>query len=328
MNRRLTAVAAAAAALVLLSSPAAVAKLTPTNPPPPGGGTVTPPPAGDGTLPTGGSTDDGGSGGGDGDVGGCHAVASPSFLGLACGGAAVDREKWLEKVLDGEKPPHCWDRAMTDDERRRMHVKNDVPTGAVWYWETCQEGIHDDYTIDPGGPRLTVTPRAHFPGDTWQTPTDNQQKVVDWLDNNAGVPTPIAGVSPSSHPRVGQWVSFFDGSDDEMTVAAGTVELRAHVTGLTVEPLAKGAGHTLTCAGSGHVATAGEKPPAGGGDCWFSYAHSSAAQPDGIYSVRITADWQVDAYVDGQPFRVPFATFSKSGITGVPVTEIQTVVVP
>jgi hypothetical protein len=321
---------AAAAGLVLAGALAAPAHALDQLPPQSGGDTSSSTaPAGSGTLPTVSSSDDGGDGGGQGDVGGCHAVAVPSYLGLACGGPGVDREKWLKKVLKGEKPPHCWDRALTKEERERMHVQNGVPNGAVWYWRTCQEGINDDYTIDPGGPQITVTLDSHFPGDVWELPTENQQPVVDWLDNNAGVPTPIAGVTPSSHPRVGQWVSFFDGSDNEMTVGAGAVELRAHVTGLEVEPLGKGEGDTLHCDGAGHPAESGEKPPTThGGDCWYLYEHGSAGRRDDLYQVRITADWQVDAYVDGEPYQVPFATFTKSGITGVPVTEIQTVVLP
>ncbi|MFT4082977.1 MAG: hypothetical protein QM638_10355, partial [Nocardioides sp.] len=153
--------------------------------------------------------------------------------------------------------------------------------------------------------------------------TSRQRDLVGSVEGDRQVPAPVAGVSPSSHPRVGEQVAFFDGTADGLRVRAGSVSLHAWVTRLVVKPL--GAGHqgSVSCPGSGVVAGAGDTPGNTPGGCWWKYVASSAGLPGDVYPVEVTAFWRVDSSVGGGSW-TPFTRFTKSQVTRVPVTEIQT----
>jgi len=143
-------------------------------------------------------------------------------------------------------------------------------------------------------------------------------------------------VTPSARPHVGQWVSFVDAQKGpEVTVPAGPLTLRATLTSIDVEPLGAGNG-MISCPATGVVAT-GETPPddvAGGASpfgfhqagCWYKYDKSSIDQADESYPVNMTAHWDVETSPDGVNW-THFTDFTKSQVTDVPVTEIQTLVV-
>lgn len=294
-------------------------------------GELPPPPAsgGDTTQPPATSTGDvGGTGGDTGEVGGCAVVAVPSYLGVSCAGAADRGGKTVKEILGDDPVPGCWDDAVSDAELASMNLQNQPGEGGyTWYWERCLSGI-DKKTkeVEDGGIKIDVTLKQIDNGDPVKTLTTRQASLVKAYENNAGVPAPLAGVTPSSHPHVGQWVSFVDGTADELSVPAGAVTLRAHITSIDVKPLGADDDETVTCPGTGVRAGAADTPDSRPDGCWYKYLRSSADQPDEAYPVLMTAHWTVDTSVGGGGWE-NFTSFTKSQVTNIPVTEIQTLVV-
>lgn len=278
-----------------------------------------------------------GSGGGEGVVGNCYAVANSDYLGLVCydGSAGGGQTRSIEMILGGDELPECWHEPMTERELEALSLQNSE--NSTWHWERCLEGIDPEtLQIAPDGVDVSVGYVALGAGDDVTTLTTNQQDLIDTfrLDGNETIPAPVAGVSPASRPRVGAWVSFFNGTDSEVTATAGSMLLRASVTRIDVEPLGAGKAPMLTCSGNGYKAQSGETPDTVSVDaCWHKYEKSSAGEPDQKYPVQMTSHWEVE-YSEGgggwQPF-VGFGgspvTFTKSQITNHPVTEIQALVI-
>lgn len=320
MKRILATMTVALGVSMLALAPPPVAATTWNQPPSPPAASVPDP------VSTGDATGDGGR---TGTVSHCAVVAVPSYLGVSCAGAADWGAKTVKQILGKDPVPGCWDEALSDTELSAMGLSNQAgPQGYRWYWERCLHGIDPKTkTIQPGGISIDVGLTKIDNGQKTKQLTQRQQQLVAAEDNNAGVPAPVAGVTPSSHPRVGQWVSFVDGTADEVVVPAGAVTLRARVTGLDVEPLGAGGGDEVSCPGTGVKAQAGDSPATEPAGCWYKYAHSSAAQPQEAYPVRMTAHWTVETSVPGGGGWVPFTEFTKSQTTRLPVTEIQTLVV-
>jgi hypothetical protein len=308
-------------AALLLAAPAHADFNPPPPPPPPGGGTGNPPP------PAGGSGDPSSSGGTNvGTAGNCSIVSSPSYLGMSCGDGSMNRES-IKQILAGDPVPGCWDDKLTGAELDAMMLEN--RDGSTWYWHRCLEGV-DKKTMKvlPGGVHFSVELISIKDGDPVTTLTHNQQLLVNLYNTDGTIPSPIAGVSPNARPRVGGWVSFFDGTDDLVTVTAGSVILRAHVASLEVQPNGDGLAPDLTCPGSGYRAQHGQTRADHPSGCWYRYPQSSAAQDGNAYPVKVTAHWVVDVSADGGATFSQFNTFEKSQVTNVPVTEIEALVVP
>jgi hypothetical protein len=264
-----------------------------------------------------------------GQVSNCSVVSSPSFLGLSCGGDGSYTRKSVKEILKGDPVPGCWDEKLTDSELQAMDRQNG--NGSTWYWERCLTGINPKtLKIAPGGVQISMSLKGIKDGDKVTTLTGNQAQLVNFYTKNDQIPLPIAAVSPMAHPRVGGWVSFFDGAErHEVVVQAGAVVLRAREVSIDVEPLGKGKGDVLSCAGSGYRAERGESPIDHPKACWYKYPRSSAEETDNAYPVNVTAHWDVDVSAGGVagPF-TPFNSFTKSMVTQIPVTEIQALVVP
>lgn len=332
MARRLAVVLAAALAGAFFSIGSAWAD-TQTTPPPDEGSTGS---SSSSAAPSGGDTT---SDGKTGNVGGCAVVAVPSYLGLSCAGAGGGEGETAKQILDGDPVPGCWDEPVTDAELAAMGLSNQEGAGGyTYYWYRCLHGI-DKKTAVVGPDGMSITPPKLITidnGDKVVLLTQNQQRLVQAQEKNSGVPAPKTGVTPSSRPRVGQWVSFVDVSQPRVvTVDAGVLRLRATETRIDVEPLGAGKG-MVSCPDSGVVAT-GETPPndvTDGGSpfgfhqagCWYRYDHSSIDEDDEAYSVNMTAHWDVETSPDGVTW-THFTDFTKSQVTEVPVTEIQTLVV-
>lgn len=267
-----------------------------------------------------------------GQVGSCAVVSSPAFLGLSCGsatGAVVS----AEQILDGDKVPDCWHEPLTEAELAAVGYQNTPgPDGSRWYWERCMKGIDPKtFEIEPGGIRFTIGLVSIGNSDPTRSLTQNQQELVRFHNDDTQVPAPVAISSPSARPRVGSWVSFFNGTEDEVTASAGAVALHARITGIEVEPLGATKADNVACDGMGIRAEAGDTPDTLPGACWYRYEKSSSGQPlvsdQGLpsYPVVITATWSVETVLDG--LATPFNTFTKSQVTSLPVTEIQAIVV-
>jgi hypothetical protein len=271
---------------------------------------------------TGPSGDSGGSAVGT--AGNCSVVSSPSYMGLSCGDGSMTT-KSVKQILGKDAVPGCWNDELTGAELDAMSLEN--RDGTTWYWERCLKGI-DPKTMEigPGGVRFTVGLVGKKAGDKIVTLTKNQQTLVNMYSKEGTIPSPIAGVSPSATPRVGAWVSFFDGTKHLVSVQAGAVVLRAHVASIKVEPLGKGRLPELRCKGIGYRAQHGETKVNHPSGCWYRYAASSADQKDNTYPVNITAHWVVEVS-EGAGFAF-FNEFDKSQVTNIPVTEIEALVVP
>jgi hypothetical protein len=255
----------------------------------------------------------------------CSIVSSPSYLGVACGSAKGGDGPTIREILDGDPLPECWHEPLTESELAALGHTNDEDS--VWYWERCLEGI-DPKTLKVGdeGVSFTVGLVSLDPAET-VTLTPNQQDLVEFQGKDGQIPAPFAAVSPTAHPRVGAWVSFFNGTDREVTVDAGTVALRATVDRIEVQPLGEGLGDAVSCPGIGHKAVRGDSPDTHPNACWYKYEQSSAAEPDQKYPAVITAYWSVNVSEDGGATWRYFNSFSKSQVTTIPVTEIQALVI-
>jgi hypothetical protein len=274
----------------------------------------------------------GGSDSGDtatGQVDNCSIVSSPSYLGMACGSGGGSTLS-VKDILGKDPVPDCWDEPLTAAELAAVGRENTPgPNGSTWYWERCLTGIDKDtLAIGPDGIGFKIGLVSIDNGDPVKTLTDNQQKLVKFEGADRQIPAPVAVVSPSRYPRVGANVSFFDGTDPEVTAAAGGLLLRARVTSFSVKPLGEADPTTVTCPGTGVRAEKGDTPASRPGGCWYKYLHSSADQPDQKYQVDTTAHWTVEYSRNGAagPWTY-FNGFDKSQVTTIPVTEIQALVV-
>ena len=296
----------------LLSPDAAVAGFAPPTPPP----TSDPPPSSDGGTPTYGT------------VKNCAIVSSSSYLGMSCAGSSNNGHT-VKEILGSSDVPGCWDEPLSDTELVAMNVQNSPgPQGWTYYWEKCLSGIDPKTkTLEPGGISISLELKRIEHGDPVKTLDANQQQLVDGLAQHGNIPVPVAGVSPSDHARVGQDVSFFDGTPDVVQVAVGSVLLRAHIESIDVEPLGAGRPAKVSCPGTGIVAQAGDTPQSRPDGCWYRYLHSSVGQQNDSYPVQITAHWVVESSADGGATFTIFNRFTKSAVTRVPVTEIQALVV-
>jgi len=289
----------------------AQAGLTPPTPTP-----TSPPPSGDSGTPTYGT------------VKNCAIVSSSSYLGMSCAGADGGG-RTVKQILGPSDVPGCWDEKLTDSELVAMNVTNSPgPDGWTYYWGKCLSGIDPKTkTIEGDGIKITMGLIRIDNGDPVKTLDTRQWELVRGLANNSNIPVPVAGVSPADHPRVGGDVSFFDGTDDTVPVQVGAVLLRAQVTSIDIEPLGPERAPKISCPGTGVVADSGDSPRTRPDGCWYRYPRSSAAQPQDAYPVQITAHWRVEVSADGGATFTLFNRFTKSAITRVPVTEIQTLVV-
>ncbi|HET6563474.1 MAG TPA: hypothetical protein VFG72_16515 [Marmoricola sp.] len=267
-----------------------------------------------------------------GQVGNCSVVSSPAFLGLSCG-SATGAVVTAEEILDGDPVPECWHEPLTEAELAAVGYEDTPgPEGSRWFWERCMKGIDPEtFEIRPGGITFTIGLVNISNGDPTKSLTRNQQELVRFHNDDRQIPAPVAISSPSALPRVGSWVSFFNGTEDEVTASAGAVALRGRITGIEVEPLGATKSDSVACAGTGIRAEADDTPATLPSACWYRYAKSSSGQPlvsdQGLpsYPVVITATWSVDTVIDG--VATPFNTFTKSQVTSLPVTEIQAIVV-
>ncbi len=296
-------------------------------PPPPGNTDPPPPPAGGGDTPG-----DAVTGPTSGQVGDCSVVSSPSFLGLACGSGS-SQNLTVKQILHGDPLPDCWHEPLTDAELHALGLVNtDGTDGSAWYWERCLKGVQpDNLDVSPSNIHITIGLVSIPNGGEVKHLHGHQIDLLNLASDDKQVPAPVAVTSPSVRPRVGSWVSFFNGTDDTVTASAGGVTLSAGITKITVKPLGTGKPDEVSCPGSGYRARPGETPESDPTACWYRYERSSAGQPmvtneqQPAYPVLITATWGVDVTFNG--VTTPFNTFTKSQVTALPVTEIQAIVI-
>ena len=259
----------------------------------------------------------------------CTIVSGPTYIGGVCAGEG-NKGRTVKQILGDDPVPDCWDDKASDAELAAMDKQNvSGPDGYTYYWHRCLTGVDKKTkTVEPGGMHIESGLVAIPNGTPPLTLTQHQQDLVDGLADSGNVPTPVAVVSPSDHPRVGLDVAFFNASPGELTVRPLGAVIRAHVVHTSVEPLGKGVLPTIGCPGNGTVARPGQTPAEGDGLCWYKYLRSSAGQADDVYHVQITSHWVVDISPTGEPGTFErIDEFDKSAISRMPVTEVQALVV-
>ncbi|HEX7716495.1 MAG TPA: hypothetical protein VF416_04340 [Marmoricola sp.] len=259
----------------------------------------------------------------------CTIVSGPQYIGGVCAGSGREG-RTVKEILGKDPVPDCWDDPVDPDDLAAMG-KHDIPgpEGYTHYWHRCLTGVDKKTkTLQPGGMHIDTT-LITIPNVTPPTTlTHNQHVLVDGQYRRGIVPTPVAVVSPSDHPRVGLDVAYLDGSDGKLDVSPLGAVIHAYVDHIYVEPLGVGAGPTVDCPGTGKPARPGQTPVPGDGLCWYRYLRSSAGQPDDLYRVRITAHWVVEISLSGDAGTFErLDDFTKSGISRIPVTEVQALVV-
>ena len=261
-----------------------------------------------------------------GSVGSCQAAAGPSFIGLACAGSGHHQGRTVKQILGKDPVPGCWYEPLTADDLTASGKSNDPsPGGWTWYWYRCLHGITKK-SKSMANATYDIHPVKVRNGVTVKTLTKRQKRLVKGPGTNSQVPTPVIGISPADHPRVRQPVAFYDFTRGTVTANAGNVLLSAHIDHVVIRPLGVQGEEMPPCAGTGTQALVGDTPTSRPGLCWYSYDHSSADQPQQLYHAEISAYWVVTSQVAGGAPQF-FGRFTKSAITTIPVTDVQTLVV-
>jgi hypothetical protein len=259
----------------------------------------------------------------------CTIVSGPEYIGGVCAGSKAEG-KSVKEILGKDPVPVCWDDRVSDEDLTAMGKANvPGPGGITYYWRSCLRGV-DPKTkkVEPGGMHIKTFLTHLGNGTPPETLTDNQRELVDGVADRGNIPTPVAVVSPSDHPRVGLDVAFLNGSKGTLDVTPLGAYIHAYVDHTTVEPLGQGVPPKVGCRRNGTPASRGQTRVEGDGLCWFKYLRSSAGQPEDSYQVRITSHWVVEISASGKAGTFePLDDFNKSAITPVPVTEVQALVV-
>jgi hypothetical protein len=201
-----------------------------------------------------------------------------------------------------------------------------------------------DYNLDmyDGGPRAHLE-RAIVP--LSQAEMD-QCPVLDYMDRfwnqfKEGYPEPVLLVNPTVIPRVNV-PTFFSMTPDSAYILKNEPG--------NADSIYYGAGHNLTMRGVIKALTIdpgdGSKPfdclmgttrmDQGGYDhnsdpfhqmntCKYTYKRSSASQPEGMYTVKLTMHWQVDYWRSEVAGWKPVAPADVHAIQRLPVQEVQAI---
>lgn len=315
IRRTAGASAAVAACLMALTSPAFA--FGSGGPTPPAGGPNPAPVSNPGTpSDTGGTVSRG--------IGKCHVVSSPSYLGVSCGDVTGGGKTTIKDILGKDPLPGCWNERMTDREKEALNLQDTPgPDGYTYWWRKCLSGI-DKKTlkVEPGGVQITWGWQA-IPNTKGKVVvlTKNQQKLIQFKASQGMIPTPLAAIAPTGSPVVNQQVAFFDGTDHEVQLSEGGLQLQAKVTKLVVHPSDDGT--SASCPGAGVNVGAHDSRASQPNACWYHFRKSSADQPDQRFAGSITASWEVRYSTDNGKTWQPLNKFDKNGLSSQQVNEIQ-----
>jgi hypothetical protein len=201
-----------------------------------------------------------------------------------------------------------------------------------------------DYNLDQydGGPKAHVE-RAIVPVSDAERAQCPNVGYMDrfWNDFHEGYPSPVLLVNPTYTPRVNvpaffaltpesSYILKNDPTADPDSIYYGgghNLTMRAVVRLMTIDP---GDGtKPFTCLmGTTKIDDNGydqnSDPFHQMNMCKYVYKRSSANQPDGMYTVKLTITWQVD-YWRGDPGWTPVGTAEVHAVQRLPVQEVQTI---
>jgi len=285
----------------------------------------------------GGAGDGGGSGGSGSTIpitessGGCSMYANRSSFGFDCV-AGSSQALSIREVLGGDPLPTCWHERLpaTLAESYADAAAAKGEDGAFWL-RICLEGI-DSETLT-GTARFTRSVVWLASAEPPVRLTERQRLLVVYQGGDGSLASVV--VTRPVQPRVGQDVAFTVRPVDARLAAptvvgpigepGGALRMRAGVIRLQVEPEP---GRYVACEGAGLEVAPGDTRLTRPDACWWTFARSSAAQPGRRYPVRALATWRVE--YEGGAAWLPLAAhiIGRDTTTQVPVSEIQTLVVP
>ena len=272
----------------------------------------------------------------------CRIYGSSSGFGLLCSHGAGGKS--LAQLLDeagiDTSGTFCW-----DDRDLPDGFQAPAPTTGAgrWWLRTC---LSFDGAVTRDNADLTYEFVFHTPGAEDEL-NDNQAAVITLVTGRGQMPFLQVQTSPIASPRVGQDVAFSllcDSSKLDCSRAdsgfistskldVGGVTMHAELVHLRVRPEGAARSATIDCNGAGIARTA-EQLATGAQDdprvCRYSYDRSSDGAGGGAsgdrFPAQVTAYWQI-YYDDGTGPKPLGATYEKTSISQVRVTEVQTLVV-
>lgn len=261
-------------------------------------------------------------------IGNCQVVSTPDYLGESCGTVKGGTKKTIKEILGKDPLPECWNEPMSAQEKKALNLQDTPgPDGYTYWWQKCLHGINPKtLKVEKGGAKISwgwaAIPNDPKPGDPKViTLTDKQKKLIDSQAGATMIPTPLAAIAPSGSPVVNQRVAFFDGSEHEVKLDEGGLELKATVSKLAVQPADDGS--STSCPGAGVDVSADDTKSSEPKACWYHFKHSSASQPGHRFSGTISASWVVRYSTDGGKHWQELNHFTKDGLSSQQVNEIE-----
>jgi hypothetical protein len=279
-----------------------------------------------------------------GTAGGCALYGGPAGFGVACAGAS-GQFATASQILAGHPLPGCWDGEDGDGQPLTGDDLDGLDTTAFdWYLQTCLTGMNPaTLQVLPGGVKFSVQV-IFLPKDAKTCPSSspqpltpdpcvivldaNQKLLVRAQGGDQGIPNPTALATPGGTVVVNKAIAFKDETATKVDpIAVGGIQMQAVMTSYRVYPLGRGNGQdSVSCSGT-VAAGAHDSPASLPSACWYDYQQSSASQPGTKFGAYAVASWTVQYSLDGGANWTNFNSFTKTGDTLIPVSEIQTVIV-
>jgi hypothetical protein len=214
---------------------------------------------------------------------------------------------------------HCtYERLSAEEERAATQIDmgrwGPTPgTGAGHYYlKTCDDG--------DGQTTATI---VYIPD-----PTVDPEALAEEALDRTPIPVPKVRLNPPQGQdqvvNVPTWMWVDRGSWQPVTAQATAGAVTVTTTARPgVVRWDMGNGDVVTCAGPG-TAYDPSKPAADQhSDCTYTYHHSSASQPGGVFTITVTTTWQVSWTVSGAPGGGSLGSASRTTTGTVRVSEIE-----
>lgn len=187
-----------------------------------------------------------------------------------------------------------------------------TPQDFDWYWVTCADGEGGD-TLD-----LVPVPR--------DAPSVDPATLRDEAIDRLSLPLPTIAMNPTGdqivHVASWLWIDEAIWQTHAKSVTAGGV-----TTTVTATPRRVvwdlGNGDSTICEGPGVSYDTARSADEQTTDCSYTYAHTSAGQPDHAYQVTATIEWEVSWSVTGAAGGGPLPALFTTSPVPVRVAEMQ-----
>lgn len=272
----------------------------------------------------------------------CSVYANSNGFGAYCsngnGNSGDTPRSWRDRLGAGRVFIPC-----RDFEVPRGLDLPAPPEGRTWVLRLTIVGYDLTTTSPPGGANARIE-QAIVPVSAAEQDQCPSRGYMDyfWTQFHEGYPAPALVVKPTYTPRVNVPAFFALTSETSLVIRDRQTDpiyygrngqqdtflnMRAVVTRLRVDP---GDGSApFTClmgvdnlGGDGYDET--KDPFHQTSDCKYVYKRSSAKQPDGMYTVKLTVFWEV-AYTKSNEAWVTIGTYPVEAVQRLPVQEVQAI---